>query len=107
MVVQEAKLAIAKTGPAKRYLGREATWEITVTNQGEVALTNVVVRDQLPAELTFVSASQNGQFQEGQVVWNLGTLQGASKQIVQVTTRCDKMTPRALNVATASASCRW
>jgi uncharacterized repeat protein (TIGR01451 family) len=101
--VQRAQLRIAKTGPSKRYVGRPAEWNIRVDNPGEVALTNVVVRDQLPPELSFVSATQQGAFADGQVVWNVGVLQPGEQRIVQVTTKCEKMTPKALNVAVASA----
>ncbi|MFN4260442.1 MAG: hypothetical protein ACK4RK_14200 [Gemmataceae bacterium] len=101
--VQRAQLRISKTGPAMRYIGRPAIWEIQVQNPGDVPLTNVVVRDQLPPELVFTSAGQGGTFTDGQVVWNLGTLQPEETKIVEVTTRCERMTPRALNVAVASA----
>lgn len=103
VMVQKAQLSIDKNGPGKRYVGRPAEWNIRVINPGEVPLANVVVRDQLPPELTFTSASEGGTFANGQVVWNLGTLQPREQKIVQVTTKCAKMTPRALNVAVATA----
>lgn len=104
ITVQTAQLKVEKSGPARRYVNREATWDIRLTNPGEVPLNNVSVRDQLPPELVFVSAGQGGtQAANGEVVWNLGTLQPREQKIVQVTTRCVKMTPRALNVAIASA----
>ena len=52
VVVQKAQLSIDKNGPGKRYVGRPAEWNIRVINPGEVPLANVVVRDQLPPELT-------------------------------------------------------
>lgn len=103
VTVQQAQLSIDKVGPSKRYVGRPAEWNIRVQNPGAVPLSNVMVRDQLPPELTFVSATQGGTLNGGQVVWTLGTLQPHEDRILQVTTRCDKMTPRALNVAVASA----
>jgi uncharacterized repeat protein (TIGR01451 family) len=103
VVVQEAKLAVKITGPTKRYVGRPAVWDITVTNPGEVALANVVVRDALPAELTFTSATQGGQLENGQVAWNVGTLQPHESKTVQVTTKCATMTERSVNPATAIA----
>ncbi len=97
------KLTISKSGPAFRYAKRPAEWNITVTNNGEVAVSNVVVRDQLPTELSFVQAEQGGQLVGGQVVWNLGTLQPGERRTVQVTTRAEQLTPRAINVATVTA----
>ncbi|MCS6852186.1 MAG: DUF11 domain-containing protein [Gemmataceae bacterium] len=103
--VQRATLAVEKTGPGRRYLGRPAEWNIRVTNPGEVPLSNVVVRDQLPPELTFQSATLEGAISADgrEVVWNLGTLQPREQKIVQVTTRCDRMAAQALNVAVATA----
>lgn len=103
VVVQRAQLAVTKTGPPARYLDKQALWDIRVSNPGEVPLSNVVVRDRLPAELSFVSATEGGQLAEGQVVWNLGTLQPNEQKLVQVLTKCAQMTPRAVNVAAASA----
>ena len=99
--VQNAQLKIDLTGPTKRYMSRPADWKITVTNPGASALNNLVVRDQLPPELVFVSAGQGGTLANGEVVWQLGTLQPGEQKIVQVKTNCAKMTPKALNVATA------
>src|SRR5262249_35462881 len=48
VTVQEAQLSLKQVGPTKRYAGRPATYTITVTNPGETALNNVVVREQLP-----------------------------------------------------------
>jgi uncharacterized repeat protein (TIGR01451 family) len=104
VTVQRAQLAIKKTGPAARYVDRPAVWDIRVTNPGETALANVVVRDQLPPELGFQSATQGGQqTSDGQVLWNLGTLGPREEKLVQLTTRCLKIAPRALNVAIATA----
>ncbi len=97
------KVSISKSGPAFRYAKRPAEWNITVTNGGEVPVSNVAVRDQLPVELSFVQAGQGGQLVGGQVVWNLGTLQAGEQRTVQVTTRAEQLTPRAINVATVTA----
>jgi hypothetical protein len=98
-----SQVKIELTGPGWRYLGRRADWKITVTNLGDSALKNLVVRDQLPPELTFVSTDQRGSWRHGEVVWNLGTLQPGEQKIVQVETNCGKMTPKALNVVVATA----
>jgi uncharacterized repeat protein (TIGR01451 family) len=103
VVVQEAKLTVKITGPANRYVGRPAVWDITVTNPGEVALANVVVHDPLPAELTFVSATEGGKLDNGQVAWNVGALKPKESKTVQVTSKCATMTQRAVNPATANA----
>jgi uncharacterized repeat protein (TIGR01451 family) len=103
IAVQRAQLKVTKAGPKVRYLNRPATWDIHVINPGDVPLNNVMVRDQLPPELSFTNATAGGQLADGVVVWNLGTLQPREDRAVQVTTNCVKLTPRAVNVAVASA----
>ncbi len=97
------KLALTKTGPAYRYKDRDAVWDIKVANAGDVPLTGVMVRDLLPPQLTFASAEAGGQLENGQVVWNVGTLQPREEKLVRVTTHCTDLSPRVVNVATASA----
>jgi uncharacterized repeat protein (TIGR01451 family) len=103
VIVQQAQLTLSKSGPAARYVDRPAVFDIRVGNPGDVPVNNVVVRDQLPPELTFTSATQGGQLADGQVVWNVGTLQPREEKLVQVTTRAGKLTPRTVNVAVATA----
>jgi uncharacterized repeat protein (TIGR01451 family) len=103
VTVQEAKLSIQQRGPSWRYAGRPATWTITVTNPGETTLNNVVVRDQLPAEVKFKTASAGGQTNGNAVVWNLGSLQPNESKTVNVTATCDQITQQAVTLATATA----
>jgi uncharacterized repeat protein (TIGR01451 family) len=103
VIVQQAKLTVAKTGPQRSVVGRNAEWEIRVTNPGDVPLTGVVVRDQLPAEMSFQSAGQNGQLVNSEVVWNLGTLAPREQRTVQLVTRSERIAPAAVNVAVATA----
>jgi uncharacterized repeat protein (TIGR01451 family) len=78
-------------------------WEIRVANPGDVPLQNVVIRDQLSPEVAFTSATELGQFINGQVVWNVGTLPARAQKVVQVTARCAQRTPRLVNVAVVTA----
>lgn len=103
VVVRKAQLKIEKTGPVARYVDRPAEWKITVTNEGDVPVANVTIRDQLPPELSYTSASDGGQFADGYVTWNIGTLAAHQQRTVQLVTRCVKISPRALNVAVATA----
>jgi uncharacterized repeat protein (TIGR01451 family) len=63
--------------------GGTAQYTITITNHKDNAVTGVVVSDELPSGLQFVSASNGGTLNGGFVVWNLGTLQ--SRQVVTLT----------------------
>ena len=51
-------LTITKSGPATMTAGTDATYTVTVRNDGPFPADNVVVADTLPATMTFVSGSQ-------------------------------------------------
>ncbi|MGF1579684.1 MAG: hypothetical protein ACFCD0_10000 [Gemmataceae bacterium] len=51
--VRRPKLSVRIDGPPSRVVGRPAEWNITVANNGDVQLSNVVVRSQLPAGFEF------------------------------------------------------
>jgi uncharacterized repeat protein (TIGR01451 family) len=103
VLVQRAQLSVTKTGPARQYVDRPVVWSIRVVNTGEAPLTNVVVRDTLPAELAFLTATDGGQLTGTEVVWNLGTLQPRDERVVRVTTRTAQLTRQAVNVAVVTA----
>ncbi len=100
--VQQARLTITMTGPSRRYADRPAVFDIRVANTSDVPLTNVIVRDLLPPELGFISATEGGQPADGQVVWNLGTMQPRQERTLQLTTKCLRIARQALNVATVT-----
>jgi uncharacterized repeat protein (TIGR01451 family) len=104
VTVQQARLTLTNTGPAASFVDRPATFDLRVSNPGDVALTNVVVRDQLPPELALVSATEGGQSPDGRVVvWNVGTLQPRQERLLQVTVRGLSLAPRVVATATATA----
>ena len=82
-IVRQPVLAIAKTAPEKIIVGREIAYEITVTNKGDAAAPNAVIKDMAPAGASFVRASDGGTFNAGAVTWNIGTLApNASKKVM-------------------------
>ena len=84
-VVRKPVLAVSKTGPAFRYVGRPAKFEITVRNDGDAPATRTMLVDAIPAGTKFVSASAGGKAANGQVTWNLGTLAPGDVETVQLT----------------------
>ena len=67
-------LSIYKTGPAAVNVGGNIVYTITYENKGSADATGVVISDTLPANVTFVSASDNGKLSGGVVTWNIGNL---------------------------------
>lgn len=76
--VYKQGVEIVKTGPKEQMLGKNADYQITVTNPGDKVLTNVVVTDNAPATTSIVAA--NGAAINGnQAVWKLKELKPGEK----------------------------
>src|SRR5205814_10243508 len=86
-----------------RVAGRPLTWDVEVANAGEGALGNVVVRQQLPVEVEFVSASDDGQLAGREVVWTLRGLRPGERRSVRATVNCVTLAPAALRRAVVTA----
>lgn len=81
-VVRKPVLNLTKTAPAMRYIGRPAEHTITVSNTGDAPARDTMLVDTMSGVGEFVKASDNGQFANGKITWNLGTLApGASKTV--------------------------
>jgi uncharacterized repeat protein (TIGR01451 family) len=82
---------IVKSCPQMRYLGREVTFEIQVTNRGDGPAQDVVVKDTVAGGVQFVSADNHGVREGDTVVWRLGTLDAGKAQTLKLTMRCDQI----------------
>ncbi|MBY0522368.1 MAG: DUF11 domain-containing protein [Gemmataceae bacterium] len=82
VVVTQPVLSFRKTGPAQRFLGREAEFDLEVYNSGTGPATNVRVVDPLPEGLEFAAASDNGVYDPAtrRVTWNLGALAAGQRR---------------------------
>jgi uncharacterized repeat protein (TIGR01451 family) len=102
--VLQPRLTVDVSGPPRCFLNQEVTWKLRVTNPGEVGLANVVLRAELPGEITFKKAANNGKLERDQVVvWNLGTPPPKAEIVVEVTGVCAKLADRALLTADVTA----
>jgi uncharacterized repeat protein (TIGR01451 family) len=70
------QLDIALEGPKKRYLEREATYQVSLRNPGTAPAERVELVAYLPSGLKFVSANNSGQYDEANraVFWRLEEL---------------------------------
>ena len=73
-VVKQPVLTIAKTAPAKRFVGRPIPYSITVSNKGDGVAKGVTVVDPVPNGTRFAKAGEGGQFANGAITWKLGDL---------------------------------
>jgi len=62
-----ADVVTIKTGPTQVNPGATITYTITTRNNGPATATNVIIRDNIPTETTFNSASDGGTFANGVV----------------------------------------
>ncbi|RMF83036.1 MAG: DUF11 domain-containing protein [Planctomycetota bacterium] len=97
-------LELGKSGPDLRYLGRPATFELTVRNTGDAPARDTVIIDTLPSGLAFQSASDGGSHTGGRVTWRLGTLAPNESRTVTVSARTTQI-GRFSNTAIAKAYC--
>lgn len=67
-----------KTGPKEVTIGKNADYQIVVTNTGDKDLTDVVVTDCAPSATSIVSAN-GAQITGNQAVWRLRTLKPGEK----------------------------
>jgi uncharacterized repeat protein (TIGR01451 family) len=111
-VVRQPVLAIKKTCPEKRFIGRDIEYEITVSNTGDGTAKNAVLEDMLPAGLVFVSATDGGVAAGGKVTWNLGDMASKASKTVKCTVKSttggsfkNEVTARAYCATAVSANC--
>ncbi|MFO0973921.1 MAG: hypothetical protein U1A27_10855, partial [Phycisphaerae bacterium] len=103
-VVKEPKLTVSKTGPATRFINRDADYQITGTNNGDTVAAGTVLRDPIPAGTSFVSATEGGTMSGSEVVWQLGDLQPGQSKTVGIKLKAVAK-GSAKNVAYATARC--
>ncbi|MGB0388758.1 MAG: trypsin-like serine protease [Ardenticatenaceae bacterium] len=95
---QGASLSISKSGPATVQAGGTITYELTIRNNGSNTVANVGAYDVLPDNVTFVSASHNGVFdqQSGEALWDqLGDLAPGGSITLQLVVQAPSATSRA------------
>ncbi|TMD19250.1 MAG: DUF11 domain-containing protein, partial [Chloroflexi bacterium] len=86
-VVSRADIAVAKISSSGTVtVGSNVDFTISVTNNGPSDATGVQITDQLPAGLTFVSATPSaGTYNSGTGVWNIGGLAAAGSATLTLT----------------------
>ena len=80
-------LEVALSGPSLRFLEREATYEIAVSNPGTAAAREVELVTYLPKGMKFVAADHKGQYepQNHAVYWSLEELPANEMGVAKLT----------------------
>lgn len=102
-------LSIVKNGPATGTVGALLTYTGTLTNYGTGPAYNVVLVDQLPDGLTFISSSHGAIYDPppvNTVTWNLGTLNSGASISGWLTVQVDNTVPNGTTL-TDNFSITW
>ncbi|HYC58445.1 MAG TPA: hypothetical protein VEK79_02660 [Thermoanaerobaculia bacterium] len=86
LTVISADLSLGKSvNDATPPLGSNVVFTITVSNAGPDTATDVVVQDQLPGGLTYVSDNGGGAYVPGTGLWAAGSLASGAAKSLQIT----------------------
>ncbi len=90
-IVSSSDLSLTKvTNNSGSGVGTNATFTITLTNSGPSDATNIAVRDQLPAGLTYISSTPSvGSYNSVSGVWSVATLTSGASATLQLVARID------------------
>ncbi|QDU91586.1 Large cysteine-rich periplasmic protein OmcB precursor [Pirellulimonas nuda] len=80
-------LALALSGPSKRYLDRPGTYTVSIENPGTAATKDIQLAAYLPQGMKFVKANNLGEYDPAQhaVLWSLAELPEGGSGAVEVT----------------------
>ena len=99
-----ADVQVTKSGPTNAFAFTNFTYTLTVTNLGPSTSSNLVVVDQLPTNVTFVSASGSGFLTNGQVKWtNFAVFTNGQTTNLTVTVTAPSSSGNITNIASGSA----
>ncbi len=81
------ELAVELSGPSRRFLERQATYQLNVANVGTADATNVEISVQLDRGFTFVSTDYEGAYDSSRhsVFWSLANLPAGGSGSVPLT----------------------
>lgn len=85
-VVNEADVGISKVanGAGSLMLGSNFSYTLSVSNNGPATATGVVVSDDLPAQLAYVSDTCGASFVAPTLTWTIGSMANAASQMCTV-----------------------
>ena len=92
--VRRAEVATAIAGPKLVYVNQEFPWSVTVRNNGDAPVSNVVVRATLPPEVR-AKAAEDGQVAAGSVEWKLNELRAGDQKTFKLTAEALRLVDKA------------
>ncbi len=100
IIVRRAVLNVQLQGPPMKYAGTTATYQLTVSNQGDAMARDVVAAIALPSGIEFISGIDNVEQIDGGIRWNVGMLSPGNQRTYQIT--CNMSAAGEINIEAAS-----
>ena len=72
--VRRANLEVTLNGPAKKYAGTDATYNVTVTNRGDAIAEDVMAAIALPNGVEYLGGLDNAEQTGNGLTWNVGSM---------------------------------
>jgi uncharacterized repeat protein (TIGR01451 family) len=79
-----AAVSVESVGPTTVKAGQPFTFEIVVRNPGAAPAQFVRVQDLMPDNLRYQGSEPSGQMLDGQLLWDLGTLEAKAERRIKV-----------------------
>jgi uncharacterized repeat protein (TIGR01451 family) len=92
--VRRAELRASVTGPKLAYIDQDFAWTIAVTNAGDSAIGNVLVRASLPSEVKLRDAG-DGKPGAGSVEWKLPSLKAGEQKVLKLAVDAAQLSEKA------------
>lgn len=87
------QIAVRLAGPAVAAVGVNLTYQVTVSNPGDLPAEDVTVVDQLPDTLNHVSSNPPAEVAGRKLQWRLGRLGGRETRSLELVVRADSQGP--------------
>lgn len=77
-------------GPDPVFVGNPIYYTIVLDNTGNIPLTGIEVRDQIPAKTLFISVTDGGQLTGDEVIWTVSRLEVGEEKQLQIVVEVDE-----------------
>jgi uncharacterized repeat protein (TIGR01451 family) len=83
--ISGSKVAVSRSGPQRRYLGRQAVYANTLVNESSFPVDGVVLVESIPAGMEFAGATHGGQYNDGSrtIAWRIDQMSPGETRVVK------------------------
>jgi uncharacterized repeat protein (TIGR01451 family) len=83
--ISGSKVALSRSGPQRRYMGRQAVFTNTLVNESSFAVDGAVLVETIPAGMEFAGASHGGQYNDGSrtIAWRIDQMAPGETRVVK------------------------